>query len=417
MSYNRTTMLFTPTFFRIFIPFGAAYFMSLLLGSTNAIMSRTLVETFGLSSSELGLMSSAYLASFAAMQFPLGVMLDRYGARRTLAPLLLFAAAGSLLFGMSRTGSHLIAARALLGIGLAGCLMAAYKAYADWIERDRLPVAYSVQCLAGGIGGMAATRPLALAFDVLPWRTVFLLFAAATLAIALLVWFVVPEKPRTQSALPRATFATQFRHMLRFLTDGRFWYIAPVITAAQGVLFAYLYLWLGPWLRDVAGLPERETGMLLMLSALGTAVGYFLNGILAEVLRKKGWMSWETMYLVTGVLFVALMAAISAGVPCAPYLWPFVMFLSTMTMISFPLMRNLFDDDEVGRVLSLLNFTIFVASFAMQWLVGAILERYPTAPDGGFSPAGYSTGLVILTATGAAAVAHLAFCLRRRGKL
>ncbi len=208
--------------------------------------------------------------------------------------------------------------------------------------------------------------------------------------------------------------------MIAFLADGRFWYIAPVVTATQGVLFAYLQLWLGPWLRDAAGLPEADAGWLLLLSASGAALGYFLNGVLATLLLKKGWMTWETMYVSVGAIFVVLLGAIAAGpekIPIAPWLWPFVMFLATMTMISFPLMRNLFDDDEVGRALSLLNFLVFFASFAMQWFVGAVLGLTPGPTPGAYAAAGYTYGLTTLTVINAAAVAHLAYCLRKRGKL
>ena len=71
------------------------------------------------------------------------------------------------------------------------------------------------------------------------------------------------------------------------------------------------------------------------------------------------------------------------------------MFLSTMTLISFSIMRSLFEEYEVGRVLSLLNFYIFFASFIFQWFVGLILEFYPTAGSS-FSPHGYRVGLIVM---------------------
>ena len=76
--------------------------MSVLLGSANAIMSPILTDTFSLTPADLGFMTSVYLIFFGMTQFPLGVFLDRYGARKTLAPFLLLAAVGVLIFSLAQ---------------------------------------------------------------------------------------------------------------------------------------------------------------------------------------------------------------------------------------------------------------------------------------------------------------------------
>lgn len=407
---------FSPLFLRLFIPFGAAYFISVFLGSANAIMSPILVDTFSLSANDLGFMSSIYLISFGLAQFPLGVFLDRYGARMTLAPALLLAAAGAVVFGLAQTMGHLMLARALSGAGLSCCLMGAFKAYADWLPAERLPLAYSIQSLTGGIGGMAATRPVALAFEAMSWRTCFMFFAVLTFVGSALIWFVVPKDGKKEKAEGSAFFKL-LAQMLSFFKDGRFWYIAPVVTASQSVMFAYLYLWVSPWMRDVARMQDGETGIYMMYAFTGAAAGYFLNGVLADFFQKKGWLSWEKLYLYSGALLTAILCfiAVENGRVAAP-LWSAVMFLSTMTMISFPLMRRLYDSDEVGRALSLLNFMIFLASFVVQWFIGFVLNFYPVA-DGHFSADGHKLSLLIITAFNLCAVLHLFYCMKKRGKI
>ncbi|MFT5658590.1 MAG: sugar phosphate permease, partial [Gammaproteobacteria bacterium] len=79
---------------RIFIPFALGYFLSYLFRVVNAIIAGDLSNDLDLNASELGLLTAAYLITFAAIQLPLGVLLDRYGPRRTEAFLLLFAALG-----------------------------------------------------------------------------------------------------------------------------------------------------------------------------------------------------------------------------------------------------------------------------------------------------------------------------------
>ncbi len=87
---------------RVFIPFALGYFLSYLFRTVNAVIAPDLVRDIGVDPASLGLLTSAYFLAFAAFQLPLGVLLDRYGARRVEAALLLFAAAGAFVFRPGR---------------------------------------------------------------------------------------------------------------------------------------------------------------------------------------------------------------------------------------------------------------------------------------------------------------------------
>ena len=63
-------------------PFGLAYALSYALRTIHAVLSPAFVDELGLSAGSLGLLTSAYLLAFAAMQLPVGLLLDRYGPRR-----------------------------------------------------------------------------------------------------------------------------------------------------------------------------------------------------------------------------------------------------------------------------------------------------------------------------------------------
>lgn len=413
MLSDKDVSLLSPLFLRLFIPFGMGYFISVLLGSANAIMSPILVDTFLLSPADLGFMTSVYLIFFGLAQFPLGVLLDRYGARKTLAPFMLFAVAGAVVFALSQNIGHLIISRALTGIGLSGCLMSAFKAYSDWLPSERLPLTYSLECLTGGIGGMVATKPIGFAISIFSWRYTFLFLAAVTLLTVLSIWFAAPKERYTVSD-SKISFVKQLTEMIAFFMDSRFWFVAPVVIAAQSVMFAYLYLWVGPWMRDVAMMESSEAGTYMMYAFTGAAAGYFLNGILADFFMKKKWLTWEKMYLYSGVLLtIVLTFILFENSRMSAVLWGVVMFLSTMTMISFPIMRKLYSQSEVGRVLSLLNFAIFLMSFILQWFIGVVLDFYPVA-DGHFSVHGYQVSLAVIVLLNLAAVIHLYFELRKR---
>lgn len=393
--FDNEVRLLSPTFFRLFIPFGLGYFLSVLLGSANAIMSPVLVETFTLSPADLGLMTSIYLISFGIAQFPLGVLLDRYGARRTLAFSLLFAVLGTVVFARSNNLFHLVISRSLQGVGLSCALMAAFKAYSEYLLPENIPLVYSMQCLFGGIGGMVATRPISLILKVINWRELFIILAFLVFIVIICVWFLPPYRQNYKKN-NKVSFVFQLQTMFEFIRDPRFWKIAPIAITGDSVMFAYLYLWIGPWMKDVALLDSNLTSKYMLFAFTGAAFGYFTNGALLNCFQRKNLISGEKLYFVTGVLLSTFLLLIALMDPkISLYLWPIVMFLSTMTMISFSLLNRYFAILEVGRVMSLLNFMIFFTSFLMQWFIGLILNKYPVI-DGHFSSVGYKESLIII---------------------
>ena len=89
------------TLTRVFVPFAMGYFLSYLMRVVNAVIAPDLVRDLGLTAADLGLLTSANFLAFAVAQLPLGILLDRFGPRRTEAVLLLFAALGAFLFSIA----------------------------------------------------------------------------------------------------------------------------------------------------------------------------------------------------------------------------------------------------------------------------------------------------------------------------
>ncbi len=148
---------FATLFLRVFLPFAFAYFLSYIFRGVNAVIFPYLERDVGITAGDLGLLTSAFFLFFAGCQPVLGVALDRYGPRRVQAVLLAVAAAGSALFGLSLSLGELVLARALIGLGFAGGLMAAIKAITLWYPPQRWGVITGLHMMAGGLGSMAAT--------------------------------------------------------------------------------------------------------------------------------------------------------------------------------------------------------------------------------------------------------------------
>ncbi|MBM3572300.1 MAG: MFS transporter, partial [Alphaproteobacteria bacterium] len=116
---------------RVFIvlaPFALGYYLSTLVRSINAVIAPALTGEIGLTPGQLGLLTATYFVCFALFQLPLGVLLDRFGPRRVQSALLLVAALGTVIFALGRDVIVLTIGRGLIGVGMAGALMASITA-------------------------------------------------------------------------------------------------------------------------------------------------------------------------------------------------------------------------------------------------------------------------------------------------
>jgi predicted MFS family arabinose efflux permease len=377
------------TALRIFIPFALGYFLSYLYRTVNAVLAPNLARDIGLDPASLGLLTAAYFLSFAAFQLPLGLLLDRYGPRRVEAVLLLFAAAGAFLFARADTLSGLILGRALIGLGVSACLMAAFKAFTLWLPPERLPLANGIQMVSGGVGALAATTPVELALHITDWRGVFEMVAGLTVLAAFCVFLVVPEKEVPQSG---GTLAEQLSGLGEVYTSRLFWSIAPWAFTAQAAYLSIYGLWSGPWLRDVAGYQRMAVANSLMGIALAMIVGYFFFGALAERLARRGIQPMSVA--ASGMLlFMAIQLLLTLPwVPMALPLWLLFGFCGTACILPYAVLSQGFPKHLTGRANTSLNVLVFVAAFAAQWAIGAVIDLWPQTADGGYHVAGSRVG-------------------------
>lgn len=392
---------------RILVPFGLGYFLSYLYRVVNAVIADAMSSDLGLDANTLGLLTSIYFATFAAFQLPLGILLDRYGPRRVESALLLVAAAGALLFATSPGVSGLVIGRALIGLGVSACLMAAFIAYRRWFDPARLPFINGLQMAFGGLGALAGTRPSAMILEASDWRTLFLLLAGLTVLIALVIWFVVPREkaePGASHPMPGG-FGQVFR-------DRVFWRIAPIVVFSQAAFLSIQSLWIGTWLRDVGGLAVLEASNIMAMTTIAMVIGFSLLGWTASRLVRHG-VSVATTATLGMTLFLLPQAALIAGGLSMPALsWILFGFLGTTGIIGYSVISQHFPVHISGRANTAVNFMVFVAAFAEQWGLGIIINQFPAGT--GYDPLGYRVAIGVALALQVVALAWYVLAGRER---
>ena len=389
-----------PLFF-VFVPFACGYFLSFFFRNVTAVISKDLAAEFTLSPADLGFLTSTYLLAFAAFQLPLGVLLDRYGPRRVVAALLCAAAGGSLVFSVSQNLLTLSIGRALIGLGVSAGLMGAIKAFSLWFPLSRLATLNGWYLGVGGLGALAATAPAEALVEGLGWRGMFFMLSALSVAAALLVFFIVPEKPLPGQG---ETLRSQIAGFGRVFSSLVFWRVAAPLVVGQGAYIALQGLWLGPWLYDVAGFSRHAVANTLLLTAFGYICGSVFFGAASDRLAQAG-VPRMTVYKVGLAISLAMLALIAAGVHSSVVLFVYA-FTGISAALSYALLAPLFPQEMTGRLITTSNVMLFSLSFAFQWGVGAVLRAYPVV-DGRYAAAGYATAFAVLAALQLAALLWL----------
>jgi predicted MFS family arabinose efflux permease len=369
----------------------------------NAVLAPALAAEFGLSAGGLGLLSSMYFFSFAFCQLPVGIAMDRFGPRKVNAALLLVAAAGGAWFAHAETAGAAMAARALIGVGVSVALMSSLTAFVLWYPADRLSTMNAIAFSVGMVGAITVTVPLELLLRVWPWRQAFMLIVALAVAVSLVLWLWVPERRAQRQG---KSFREEIRELSLLMTDPAFVRLALCLGASQCAAIALQTLWIATWLRDVAGYTPAEVARGLLAVNAAMIVGYLAFGRAADALQRRG--RTELPLLVGGVGVSSLMLATIILAPrLSPmFFWCVFVAAATGVVLGYAIVSRRYPKTMAGRANTAINVFAFVGSFAGQWGIGVVLDRWPQTAHG-YAPEAYTWALAAVWAVQLAGLAWL----------
>ncbi|MFB9156394.1 MFS transporter [Chromobacterium violaceum] len=162
-----------------------------------------LQQEFGLSNGELGLLFSAFFWSYALLQIPTGVILDRFGTTR-------IGRLGALLWGVAATltacaggFAGIFAARMLLGVAEAPGFPVSSKATGYWFPRRERAMATAIFDAAAKFSNVIGVPLVALAVVHLGWRWGFGVSAILSV-LYFIAFYLIYRDPSADTKLSEA---------------------------------------------------------------------------------------------------------------------------------------------------------------------------------------------------------------------
>ncbi len=395
----------------IFLMLALAYFFVYFHRLSLSVVAYDLIKEFQTTASMMGLLGSIYFYCYAAMQFPAGLLSDSLGPRKSVTCFLIFAAAGSIVFGLAPTIKVAFIGRVMVGVGVSMVFIPTMKILSQWFRAREFASMTGIFNAVGGIGVLAATWLLAIMAALLGWRLSFEFIGACTFIIVALVWLVVRDRPAdkgwpTLAEIDQADEAASHTpHQIpllqgakRVVSEKYFWPVAIWFFFDCGIFFGFGALWSGPYLMHVYGMTRAQAGAVLSMIAWGMIVGSPPLGYLSDKVmksRKKPFIFCASL-LVLAIAFLYMFPAGLSRTVLSIFFFIFSICASSVVIFGFTMIKELFPVEIAGTSTGLVNIFPFLGGGVFMPLLGRVLDAYPKTAAGGYSLEAYKMLLLIL---------------------
>jgi sugar phosphate permease len=351
----------------------------------------------------LGVLAATYFYVYTIMQIPTGILVDTLGPRRILLLGGMVAGGGSLLFGMADSLDAALIGRTLVGLGVSVTFIAMLKIIAVWYEEHRFATVVGMAMLVGNLGSVLAGAPLSALAQATGWRGVFVGVGVVSLALGLMAWIWVRDRPQAEGAavLPTPTFdrTAILTGLLRVVKNRATWPTVFVNMGLSGSFFAFGGLWATPFLIQGMGMSRATATAHLSLYFAGFAIGCLLIGTLSDRLRRR-----KPVILVSSHIYGAIWLVWLSGMALplfATYTLFALMGLMTASFtLSWACAKEVNPPALSGMSTSVTNMGGFLMGALLQPAVGWIMDqRWTGAMADGvrlYAPEDYRWGLLLI---------------------
>jgi MFS family permease len=355
----------------VFFVFAFGYFLSTLLRAITATLSPVLTNQFSLTASNLGLLAGGYFFGFAAMQIPLGFMLDRFGPKKIVTTFLLVAIVGIIVFMTAQNFSSLLIARILIGIGVSACLMGPLTGYRMWLDDQYQQRANSWMLMIGSLGMLTSTLPVQLLLPLYGWRGIFAGLALLTVLCIILILIVSPQWSKAETINNNIKSTNS---LLEVWNNKYFHSFIPLGLFNYGGLFAIQTLWAGPWLINVSGYTPLQSATGLFWINFVMLFAYLFWGYINPKLLKLGYTANKLIIYLAPISFLVLIKIIIFAEATTYVDWIVFVLSSIVITLAQPAVGLAFPTRLAGKALTSFNFILFVGIFIVQWMIGLIID-------------------------------------------
>jgi MFS family permease len=362
---------------RSWIVFGGAVF-AYLIGVTQrtsfGVLSVDATERFHVNAAAVSTVAVVQIIVYAALQIPVGILVDRIGPRTLIVCGALVMAVGQAVLAFSPSIGVAIFARVLVGMGDAATFVSVIRMLPNWFGGRVLPQLSQWVGIIGQFGQIVSAVPFALLLHSLGWQPGLLIASGASVVASAVALALVRrgEPPAATSPVPTTGVLQQLGSSIRRPgTQLGFWahLVGGTVPTLMSIMWGY------PFLTAGLGYDVPTAATVFSLQVLGSVVAGPIVGIL--VARFPLRRSNVVLALVT-MIFV-LFAAVLAWPGIPPIGLVAALFIAIGTggpgsLVGFDLARTFNPSHALGSASGIVNVGGFLGGFIGMLLIGIALD-------------------------------------------
>jgi len=172
------------------------------------------VADLGLTYAAAGTIQTAYFWTYALAQVPIGLLTDRWGARRVMLVCSAVLGLGALAFAASTTYAALLLSRMLVGLGAAAVWVPGMLLITQWFPASERGRAAGLMSAGGGVGGTLGLVLVPVLAATLGWRMAYGVTLVPALITLGLIALLIRGRRDGEAAPARRAGAGSLRRVL-----------------------------------------------------------------------------------------------------------------------------------------------------------------------------------------------------------
>ena len=376
-----------PSAVRAWVIWGAAalfYLYEYVLRASPGVITNELMHDFTISSTALGIFTSAYYLAYVPLQVPCGIIVDWLGARRVVTISAILCTIGSFMFAASHTLPFAIFARFLIGAGSACAYLSCLKVGSEWFAPQRFAVIAGITMMMGTFGGIFGGKPLAMLVNATDWRTAIMVAACVGIAVTAVAWLVIRDHPSQginkgiNNNMPEQapmTFSRLMEGLKVIASNPQSWLIGLYATLMYTILSAFAEQWGTPYLMVAYEINNETAAYGSTLVFIGMALGCVVSPLLAN--------HWQSHHKVMSMGAVGALATLLPAIymDSLPLYGVFCLlfcagFFCGWQILNFAAAKEINPPEFSGTTMGFMNALTMTSALIFQPLLGKLIDLF-----------------------------------------
>ena len=353
------------------------YFYEILLRVSPSVMVPELMNSFSVDAAALGLLTSCFYYAYAPMQLPVGLLIDKYGAKKLLTFASIFCGIGSIVFAVSTYFLEASFGRFLIGFGSSFAFVAMVYVCSHWFPVSKRALLVGLANSIGMLGAFSGQGPLGFMLQKMNWRVIMIALGLAGFFLAFLVFFIIDHEKITKEQQKKNLASSLLSGLKTICQSKQTWINSGIALLFYMTTSAFGELWGVPFLQSAYGLSKYSAGFAISMIFLGWLIGGPSIGYLSDRLKRRKSIIVYCI-LVTLIALIPIIYWTSMPLTVLYILLFTVGFASSGELLNFTLATEINSAHVKGSAIAFTNCIVSFGSGLIQPVVGVLLDYFWT---------------------------------------